>query len=135
MPDMMDSKYSDKLSTDLSYQELVEQQNNTQNIDSSQPDYAIVFIAFCVFTFLFLLFKPCREFAVWVFKDIVMPSLVWFIKISSLWLVWIFRHVVVSHVSFLKHLSTPRSVIFFNLDDQRSENDKSINRKAEHLSK
>lgn len=102
-----------------------------QEVDKSQPDYAMLFISIAVVTFLFLLFKPCRDFAVWVIKDILIPSLVWFFQIGSLWAVWLFKNVVTSHIDFAKHLMTPRNIIFFNLDDQRAENDKSINRKVE----
>lgn len=100
-----------------------------ESTDNAQPDYAMAFISLAVVLFLFLLFKPCRDFAIWVLKDLAMPALTWFLQIGSLWMVWLFRNIVVSHIDFTKHLMTPRTLVYYNLDDQREENDKSINRK------
>lgn len=97
----------------------------------TEPNYQILLISVVVIAFIFLLFKPCRDFCVWVVTNIMLPALAWFFQTGSIWIVWLFKNIVGSHIDFIRHLSTPRSIIFPSLDDQRSENDKSINRKVE----
>lgn len=98
---------------------------------ATEPNYQFLLISFAIISFLILLFKPCREFLVWFTTNVMLPSLTWFFQTSSLWFVWLFKNIVTSHIDFVKHLSTPRSIVFPSLDDQRAENDKSINRKVE----
>lgn len=117
--------------TQQQYTGVAEPQYEISQNEDSQPDVAMIVISISVILFIFLLFKPCRDFAVWVIKDIMIPALTWFFQISSLWMVWLFKNIVTSHIDFTKHLMSPRNLIYFNLDDQREENDKSINRKVE----
>ena len=100
----------------------------------TEPNYQILIISMVVISLIILLFKPAREFLVWLATNVMLPSLTWFFQTSSIWLVWIFKNIVSSHIDFVRHLSTPRSIIFPSLDDQRSENDKSINRKVDKKS-
>lgn len=105
--------------------------HEVQNNVVTEPNYQILIISLVIVVVVVLIVKPLREFVIWFVTTILIPTLAWVFQISTLWFVWLFKNIVTSHMDFMKHLSTPRSVIFPSLDDQRHENDKSINRKLE----
>lgn len=74
--------------------------------------------------------KPFRDMGIWFFKDILVPACSWFMNYVFLYIVKVFKYVLNSHFDIAKNMFYPRAVIFFNLDDQRKDRDKAMNRKT-----
>lgn len=94
----------------------------------SQVD--LIIITTCVLFVIIVLIKPLRQIAIWIITALLVPALFWVFNYLILYLLKKFKDVIVSHKELFKNLYTSRAIIFLNLDDQRQERDKPINRKA-----
>ncbi|MBF4454066.1 hypothetical protein IRT38_01365 (plasmid) [Acinetobacter sp. SK-43] len=90
----------------------------------------LIIISLIAIFFIIVIIKPLRELTLWFVKDMVIPALLWFFNYVVLFMIKQFKEVVISHKDILKNLHSPRSVIFPNLDDQRNDRDKAMNRKS-----
>ena len=121
-------------STKSTTQEYTEQPVSDHTVPSQVedgPNMQVDYIVLILAVVGVVVIKPIREFFIWFIQNVFLPTLVWCSQTGSLWLVWLLKSVINSHVEFFRHLITPRSIIFPSLDDQREESDKKINRKVE----
>lgn len=115
--------------------EYTEQPTNLTPVAKHQvqdgPNMQVITIVLVLALIGIAIIKPIREFFLWFIQNVLIPTLVWCTQTSSIWLIWLAKGVINSHVELFRHLMTPRSIIFPSLDDQREETDKKINRKVE----
>lgn len=90
----------------------------------------LIIISLIAIFFIIVIIKPLRELTLWFVKDMVIPALLWFFNYVVLFMIKQFKEVVISHKDILKNLYSSRAVIFPNLDDQRNDRDKAMNRKS-----
>ncbi len=89
----------------------------------------LIIISVIAILFVVVIIKPLRELMIWFIKDMVIPAVLWFFNYVVLFLIKQLKEVVVSHQDIIKNLYSSRAVIFWNLDDQRNDRDKAMNRK------
>lgn len=89
----------------------------------------LIIISVVAIFFVIVIIKPLRELTIWFIKDMVIPAILWFFNYVVLFLIKQLKEVVVSHKDIIKNLYSSRAVIFWNLDDQRNDRDKAMNRK------
>lgn len=89
----------------------------------------LIIISLAAILFFILIIKPLRELAIWFIKDMIIPAILWFFNYVVLFMIKQLKEVVVSHQDIIKNLYSSRAVIFWNLDDQRKDRDKAMNRK------
>lgn len=94
----------------------------------SQVD--LIIITTCVLFVIIVLIKPLRDIAIWIITSFLVPALFWFFNYVILYLLKKFKDVMVSHKELFKNLYTSRAIIFLNLEDQRQDRDKKMNRKV-----
>lgn len=90
----------------------------------------LIIISMIAILFVVVIIKPLRELMIWFIKDMVIPAILWFFNYVVLFLIKQLKEVVVSHQDIIKNLYSSRAVIFWNLDDQRNDRDKAMNRKS-----
>ena len=90
----------------------------------------LIIISVIAILFVVVIIKPLRELMIWFIKDMVIPAILWFFNYVVLFLIKQLKEVVVSHQDIIKNLYSSRAVIFWNLDDQRNDRDKAMNRKS-----
>lgn len=90
----------------------------------------LIIISVIAIFFVVVIIKPLRELMIWFIKDMVIPAVLWFFNYVVLFLIKQLKEVVVSHQDIIKNLYSSRAVIFWNLDDQRNDRDKAMNRKS-----
>lgn len=90
----------------------------------------LIIISVIAILFVVVIIKPLRELMIWFIKDMVIPAVLWFFNYVVLFLIKQLKEVVVSHQDIIKNLYSSRAVIFWNLDDQRKDRDKAMNRKS-----
>ena len=90
----------------------------------------LIIISVIAILFFVVIIKPLRELMIWFIKDMVIPAVLWFFNYVVLFLIKQLKEVVVSHQDIIKNLYSSRAVIFWNLDDQRNDRDKAMNRKS-----
>ena len=90
----------------------------------------LIIISVIAILFVVVIIKPLRELMIWFIKDMVIPAVLWFFNYVVLFLIKQLKEVVVSHQDIIKNLYSSRAVIFWNLDDQRNDRDKAMNRKT-----
>ena len=90
----------------------------------------LIIISVIAILFVVVIIKPLRELMIWFIKDMVIPAVLWFFNYVVLFLIKQLKEVVVSHQDIIKNLYSSRAVIFWNLDDQRNDRDKAMNRKS-----
>lgn len=90
----------------------------------------LIIISMIAILFVVVIIKPLRELMIWFIKDMVIPAVLWFFNYVVLFLIKQLKEVVVSHQDIIKNLYSSRAVIFWNLDDQRNDRDKAMNRKS-----
>ena len=90
----------------------------------------LIIISVIAILFVVVIIKPLRELMIWFIKDMVIPAVLWFFNYGVLFLIKQLKEVVVSHQDIIKNLYSSRAVIFWNLDDQRNDRDKAMNRKS-----
>ena len=90
----------------------------------------LIIISVIAILFVVVIIKPFRELMIWFIKDMVIPAVLWFFNYVVLFLIKQLKEVVVSHQDIIKNLYSSRAVIFWNLDDQRNDRDKAMNRKS-----
>ncbi|WP_436658767.1 hypothetical protein [Acinetobacter sp. P1(2025)] len=78
---------------------------------------------------LILIIKPLRELFFWFIKDIVIPCGTWLMRYVLLFGLKAVKNILIGHLEIAKNMLYPRSIIFVNLDDQRKDRDKAMNRK------
>lgn len=90
----------------------------------------LIIISLVAILLVILIIKPLREMLIWFIKDMLIPAVLWFFNYVVLFLIKQLKEVVVSHQDIFKNLYSSRAVIFWNLDDQRKDRDKAMNRKS-----
>ncbi|EOZ8645327.1 hypothetical protein ACQWTT_001078 [Acinetobacter baumannii] len=90
----------------------------------------LIIISLIAIFLIIVIIKPLRDLTLWFIKDMVIPALLWFFNYVVLFMIKQFKEVVISHKDILKNLYSSRAVIFPNLDDQRNDRDKAMNRKS-----
>lgn len=95
----------------------------------SSLNVELVFIVTIILILVVVIIKPLRDMMIWFVKDIVIPAIGWFFNYCALYVLKIFKNVIVSHFDIIKNMLYSRSVIFLTLDNQRAERDKAMNRK------
>ena len=90
----------------------------------------LIIISVIAILFVVVIIKPLRELMIWFIKDMVIPAVLWFFNYVVLFLIKQLKEVVVRHQDIIKNLYSSRAVIFWNLDDQRNDRDKAMNRKS-----
>lgn len=89
----------------------------------------LIIISLIAILFFIIIIKPFRELTIWFIKDMIIPAILWFFNYVVLFVIKQLKEVVVSHQDIIKNLYSSRAVIFWNLDDQRKDRDKAMNRK------
>ena len=64
-----------------------------------------------------LAIAPLRVAVSGIFSAVLTPSVVEIVKTVVLWLYWLLKRVLWAHFSVIRHLTTPRRVLFPRLDD------------------
>lgn len=90
----------------------------------------LIIISLIAIFLIIVIIKPLRDLTLWFIKDMVIPALLWFFNYVILFMIKQFKEVVISHKDILKNLYSSRAVIYPNLDDQRNDRDKAMNRKS-----
>lgn len=90
----------------------------------------LIIISMVAILFVVLIIKPLRELLIWFIKDMIIPAILWFFNYIVLFFIKQLKEVVVAHKDIFKNLYSSRAVIFLNLDDQRKDRDKAMNRKT-----
>ncbi|BBL22322.1 MULTISPECIES: hypothetical protein [Acinetobacter] len=90
----------------------------------------LIIISSIAILFIIVIIKPLRDLTIWFIKDMIIPAILWFFNYVVLFFIKQLKEVVISHQDIFKNLYSSRAVIFWNLDDQRKDRDKAMNRKT-----
>ncbi|NNH79192.1 hypothetical protein HLH17_16365 [Acinetobacter sp. ANC 5380] len=97
----------------------------------TESQVQLIIISTCVVFFIIVCIKPLRDLAIWIINKLLIPAIFWLANYIILYSLKKFKDVLVSHKEILKNLYTSRAIIFLNLEDQRQDRDKKMNRKTQ----